>query len=84
MAGINPSLISSMTIPSGLQSIALETYFAAKPQVADAFVFGPGHITGQARDDTLSAYAYANTLPVSGAVDDRSAALGGQTFTRGV
>lgn len=82
--GISPASIDAVTIPPGLEKVTGEDYYTAYPQVTGGFVYPPGNVTDPAHSDMLSAYDYANSLPVTGAVDDRSTVLGGQTFTKGV
>lgn len=82
--GISPTTINAVTIPPGLKKVEGEAYWSAHPQVSNGFVWGPGNVTDPAHSAMMSAYTYANTLPVTGAVDDRSTILGGQTFTKGV
>ena len=61
-----------------------ETYYESSPEVINSFVFGPGNITSGVHNSMMAAYTDANNRPVTGAVDDRSTVLGGQTFTKGV
>lgn len=82
-AGISPTVIAGMTIPSGLKPVSGESYFTASPQL-NGFAYGPGDSSGGAHYAMLNAYTFASNSPLSGAVDDRPIALGGQTFTRGV
>ncbi|KAL8276906.1 hypothetical protein RQP46_010734 [Phenoliferia psychrophenolica] len=81
--GMSPTTIAAVTIPDGMVAVEGQEYSTALPQVY-GYVYGPGAATSAAHDAMLSAYASANALPVSGAVDDRSIALGGQTFKAGV